>query len=257
MLALITACRSVSYIHRDMKPSNLLLNSECHLKLADFVLARSLSTPKNDDPPLQVLTDYVATRWYRAPEILLGSTCYTKGVDMWSIGCILAELLGGRPLLPGDSTTNQIEKILEVTGTPTQEEIESIKSEFANQILGEINVPQKLRTFDTLYPNADKDAINLLENLLNFNPDKRMTAEEALNHPYVAQFHSPDEEIVCTKSIHVPIDDNKKYSVSAYRDELYNSIIRPNVEVKKASRGSSETKKSKRGSGSGKKKVQV
>jgi mitogen-activated protein kinase 15 len=79
---------------------------------------------------MQVLTDYVATRWYRAPEILLGSTKYTKGVDMWSVGCILGEMLGGKPTFPGTSTMNQLDRIIEVTGRPSAEDIESIKSPF-------------------------------------------------------------------------------------------------------------------------------
>ena len=94
------------------KPSNLLLNSDCQSKLADFGLARSIAQP--DDPLAQsgpILTDYVATRWYRAPEILLGSTQYTFGVDMWSCGCILGELLGGRPMFQGSSTMNQLDKV--------------------------------------------------------------------------------------------------------------------------------------------------
>jgi mitogen-activated protein kinase 15 len=95
---------SADILHRDLKPSNLLINSECHVKVADFGLARSVAQAKEDSNPL--LTDYVATRWYRAPEILLGSTRYTKGVDMWSLGCILAELLVGKPVFPGTSTLN-------------------------------------------------------------------------------------------------------------------------------------------------------
>ena len=93
---------SAQLLHRDLKPSNLLLNSECHVKVADFGLARSLDS--KDAAP--ILTDYVATRWYRAPEILLGSNRYTKGVDMWSLGCILAELLMGKPVFPGTSTVD-------------------------------------------------------------------------------------------------------------------------------------------------------
>lgn len=108
LLKTIKYIHSADLLHRDIKPSNLLLNSECHMKLADFGLARSVSTAGKDEGP--VLTDYVATRWYRAPEILLGSTKYTKGVDLWSVGCILGELLGGKPMFPGTSTMNQLQR---------------------------------------------------------------------------------------------------------------------------------------------------
>ncbi|GFH31910.1 mitogen-activated protein kinase [Haematococcus lacustris] len=101
-------------LHRDIKPSNLLLNSDCQVKLADFGLARSVSQLNADGNNNPILTDYVATRWYRAPEILLGSTKYTYGVDMWSSGCILGELLLGKPIFPGTSTMNQLDRILEV-----------------------------------------------------------------------------------------------------------------------------------------------
>ena len=99
------------------------------MKVADFGLARSLYTRDPDQTP--ILTDYVATRWYRAPEILLGSNKYTKGVDMWSMGCILAELLLGKPVFPGTSTLNQLDRVMEVTGRPSQEDVESINSPLA------------------------------------------------------------------------------------------------------------------------------
>jgi len=99
------------------------------MKVADFGLARSLDTRDPDQTPL--LTDYVATRWYRAPEILLGSNKYTKGVDMWSMGCILAELLLGKPVFPGTSTLNQLDRVMEVTGRPSQEDVDSMNSPLA------------------------------------------------------------------------------------------------------------------------------
>jgi len=214
-----------------MKPSNLLLNSECLVKVADFGLARSIDAPKEDGGRQQVLTDYVATRWYRAPEILLGSTTYTKGVDMWSVGCILGELLGGKPMFPGTSTTNQIDRIIELTGRPSKEDVDAIQSEFAATMLDSLP-DAEARSLQTLYPNASEDALDLLQKLLMFNPDKRITAEGALEHPYVAQFHNPDEEISCEKQIQMPINDNKKLSVAAYREELYASVCKIAVEKK-------------------------
>lgn len=111
---------SGNVIHRDQKPSNILLDADCFVKLCDFGLARSLCQIQ-EDAGNPALTEYVATRWYRAPEILLGSTRYTKGVDMWSIGCILGEMLLGQPLFPGTSTINQIEKIMSAIPHPSPE----------------------------------------------------------------------------------------------------------------------------------------
>lgn len=221
---------SAQLLHRDLKPSNLLLNSECHVKVADFGLARSLDIKDTDTIP--ILTDYVATRWYRAPEILLGSNKYTKGVDMWSMGCILAELLLGKPVFPGTSTLNQLERVMELIGRPKKEDIESIDCPLAATMLESIP-PVRQKRFRDLFPTASDDALDLIRNLLQFNPSKRLTAEQALRHPYIAQFHNPDDEPTCKKKINIPIDDNQKFSIREYRNKLYADIHKRKKEIRK------------------------
>ena len=109
---------SANLLHRDMKPSNLLLNSDCLMKVADFGLARSFNIDGHDDDGDAVFTDYIATRWYRAPEILLGSNKYSTAVDMWGAGCILGEILAGKPVFAGSSTIQQLELICGLVGKP-------------------------------------------------------------------------------------------------------------------------------------------
>jgi len=228
---------SAQMLHRDMKPSNMLLNSDCLVKVCDFGLARSIaSLDSNGKVANPVLTDYVATRWYRAPEILLGSTKYTKGVDMWSLGCILGEMLSGKPIFPGTSTMNQLDRIIEVTGRPSQEDIEAIRSPFAATMLESLP-PTKPRFLSDMFPQATPEALDLLRRLLKFNPNKRITAEEVLQHPYVSQFHNDAEEPVFPNPpIRIALDDNTKYTVSEYRERLYKEIIRRKKEIRRMMR---------------------
>lgn len=223
-------------LHRDIKPSNLLLNSECLLKVADFGLARSVaSVQKNDNVSNPVLTDYVATRWYRAPEILLGSTHYTKGVDIWSVGCILGEMFLGKPMFPGTSTMNQLDRILEITGVPSQEDVDAIDSPFAATMLESLLEGKKKTSVDfrRMIPSLSADALDLLQKMLQFSPTKRISAEEALNHPYVAQFHDPTNEPVAAHVFHLEIDDNVKFSISEYRESLYTAVTKKKQDKKK------------------------
>jgi mitogen-activated protein kinase 1/3 len=184
---------SANVLHRDLKPSNLLLNTTCDLKICDFGLAR-VTDPGRDHTGF--LTEYVATRWYRAPEIMLNSKGYTKSIDVWSVGCILAEMLNNRPLFPGKHYLDQLNLILAVVGSPSQEDLQCIINEKARSYL--LSLPMKPKqSWQRLYPNADPRALDLLEKMLTFNPHKRITIEEALAHPYLEQYYDPNDEPVC------------------------------------------------------------
>lgn len=217
-------CHSGDLVHRDLKPSNLLLNEECLLKVADFGLARSLRALNKGEESASVLTDYVATRWYRAPEILLGSTSYTKAVDMWALGCIIAEMFIGKPLIPGTSTMNQLERVLEITGPPTQEEIAAIKSKFAETMLKSLKVESKKSLRAVMGRDPPTEAVDMVMQLMHFDPDKRLDCQQALEHPYMAPFLTGAEG-VCPAKLSVPIDDDHKFTVSDYRDKLYTLVV--------------------------------
>ncbi|XP_032391854.1 mitogen-activated protein kinase 15 isoform X1 [Etheostoma spectabile] len=215
---------SGNVIHRDQKPSNVLLDTDCVVKLCDFGLARSLNQIQEDSGN-PALTEYVATRWYRAPEILLGSTRYTKGVDMWSLGCILGEMLLGKALFPGTSTINQIEKIMSAIPHPSPEDILSIKSEYGSSVIQRMLLKPQVPLEDLLQLSVPPEALNLLKGLLVFNPDKRLTAEQALQHPYVARFHNSAKEPALNYDVVLPVDDDVQLSVVQYRNKLYEMIL--------------------------------
>ncbi|XP_066572105.1 mitogen-activated protein kinase 15 isoform X2 [Amia ocellicauda] len=215
---------SGNVIHRDQKPSNVLLDTDCFVKLCDFGLARSLYQIQ-EDAGNPALTEYVATRWYRAPEILLASSRYTKGVDMWSIGCILGEMLLGKPLFPGTSTINQIEKIMSVIPPPSHEDVYSIKSEYGASVIQRMMSRPRIPLENLLPPSVPPDGLDLLRKLLVFNPDKRLTAEEALSHPYVSRFHNPLKEPSLDYDVVLPVDDDTQLSVAEYRNKLYEMIL--------------------------------
>lgn len=220
---------SGNVIHRDQKPSNILLDGDCFMKLCDFGLARSLSQIGQDGDGSANLTEYVATRWYRAPEILLGSHRYTKGVDMWSCGCILGEMLLGKPLFPGTSTLNQIEKIMASIPMPSLQDIDSIKSSYGASILEKASCRPR-KNIEDLIPDAPADGLDLLKKLLHFNPDKRLTAEQALEHPYVARFHNLADEPAFGRDAVVPLSDDVQLSIEEYRNKLYELILQKKLE---------------------------
>lgn len=191
-------CRGLKYIHsanvihRDLKPGNLLVNADCELKICDFGLARGLLT---EPETAGVMTEYVATRWYRAPEIMLSYQSYTKAIDIWSVGCIFAEMMGGKPLFKGRDYIDQIKQILATLGTPDDETLQRIGSDRAQDYIR--SLPRMVKVpFQQIYPRATPAAIDLLEKMLDLDHTKRITAEQALEHPYLAAYHDSDDEPV-------------------------------------------------------------
>lgn len=163
------------FFHRDLKPENILCSGPDCCKIADFGLAREIRSR----PPY---TDYVSTRWYRGPEVLLRSTNYNSPIDIWAVGCMMAELYTLRPLFPGSSEIDQIFKICTVLGTPKQDEWEEgYRLAAAMNFRWPQCVPQNLKT---LIPNASTEAIHIMKDMMQWNPHKRPTASQCLRYPY-------------------------------------------------------------------------
>ncbi|NXN91934.1 CDK3 kinase, partial [Rhinopomastus cyanomelas] len=183
----VSFCHSHRVIHRDLKPQNLLINEAGAIKLADFGLARTFGVP------LRTYTHEVVTLWYRAPEILLGCKYYSTPVDIWSIGCIFAEMVTRRALFPGDSQIDQLFRIFRTLGTPTEAtwpgvtQLPDYKRDFPRWARKEMK---------EIVPKLDRDGRNLLVELLLYDPSRRISAKAALNHQYFFQRspRNPEEQ---------------------------------------------------------------
>ncbi|EGO01795.1 hypothetical protein SERLA73DRAFT_166309 [Serpula lacrymans var. lacrymans S7.3] len=177
-------CHENRVLHRDLKPQNLLINRKGELKLGDFGLARAFGVPVN------TFSNEVVTLWYRAPDVLLGSRTYNTSIDVWSCGCIFAEMISGVPLFRGRDNQDQLLHIMRIVGTPEDRVLRKIATESPEITLKQY--PRYPKTpFQQVLPKASAQAIDLLERLLQFDPSKRMTATEALSHPYFTGTTNP------------------------------------------------------------------
>jgi mitogen-activated protein kinase 1/3 len=227
LLSAVHFMETAKVIHRDLKPPNILVNAACELKICDFGLARTMAEDMEKDPTL-----YVVTRWYRAPELLFGCNKYTSAIDLWSVGCILAELIGRKPLFPGDDYLEQIQLIVNVIGQPSQSDLESLKdqgdSEEGPAVRYLRDLPHKTKTPWKDVPQLAKAtplSLDLLDRLLTFNADERITAEQAIKHPYLAAYHSQKLER-CDKSFTdtADLDESQEASKSAMRAAIVKEI---------------------------------
>lgn len=177
----VAYCHHHRVLHRDLKPPNLLINREGQLKLADFGLARAFGIP------VRSFTHEVVTLWYRAPDVLMGSRRYSTPVDLWSVGCIFAEMANGKPLIAGTSEADQLERIFRLLGTPSQVDYPGIVDlpEYHPNLP---RYPPPMNGFAGLVPTLDTTGVDLLSKMLQYDPARRITANEALKHPFFYEF---------------------------------------------------------------------
>uniref|UniRef100_A0AAY4B0W4 mitogen-activated protein kinase n=1 Tax=Denticeps clupeoides TaxID=299321 RepID=A0AAY4B0W4_9TELE len=185
MLRGLEYIHAAGIIHRDLKPGNLAINQDCELKILDFGLARQADSE---------MTGYVVTRWYRAPEIILSWMHYTQTVDIWSVGCIMAEMLLGKPLFKGNDHLDQLTEIMKITGTPTQEFICKLQSQDAKNYIAKLPKLKK-KDLQTLLPKANPQAVSVLDHMLLLDPECRATASKALQLPYFSDLRDTEEQV--------------------------------------------------------------
>ncbi|KAK2739024.1 regulator of ime2 [Myotisia sp. PD_48] len=192
--------RSLAYIHsqgichRDIKPQNLLLDpSTGILKLCDFGSAKILV---ENEPNVS----YICSRYYRAPELIFGATNYTTKIDVWSTGCVMAELMLGQPLFPGESGIDQLVEIIKVLGTPTREQIRTMNPNYMEHKFPQI----KPHPFNKVFRKASPEAIDLITALLEYTPTQRLSAVEALCHPFFDELRDPETRLPDSRHPNAP-----------------------------------------------------
>jgi negative regulator of PHO system len=178
----IDFCHKNRVLHRDLKPQNLLINGKGALKLGDFGLARAFGIPVN------TFSNEVVTLWYRAPDVLLGSRTYNTSIDIWSAGCIMAEMFTGRPLFPGTTNEDQLIRIFRIMGTPTETTWPGVSQLPEYKTNFQMYIRQDLRD---ILRQIDPDGIDLLTRMLQVQPELRISAAGALQHPWFSEWNSP------------------------------------------------------------------
>jgi len=222
---------SAGVIHRDLKPRNLLVNCNCDLKICDYGLARfDASEAAGKSSPK---TEYVCTRWYRAPEVLCSWIDYGKPIDIWSVGCIFAEMVRRKPIFPGKSTQHQLQIIIQCVGTPSKEFLAKTPNAKCRKFLESIS-PLAPKPLAEQVSQASEDGFDLMNKTLRFAPGERPTVQQALGHPYFVQLHCPEDE-----PVRCPLDEDdfefehRKIDMQALREEMFIEALRYHPETLK------------------------
>lgn len=227
MLCGIKHLHSAGIIHRDLKPSNIVVKSDCTLKILDFGLARTAGTSF-------MMTPYVVTRYYRAPEVILGMG-YKENVDIWSVGCIMGEMIKGGVLFPGTDHIDQWNKVIEQLGTPSAEFMKKLQPTVRNYVENRPKYPGI--KFEELFPDwifpseSERDKIktsqarDLLSKMLVIDPDKRISVDEALRHPYITVWYDPAEAEAPPPQIYDAQLEEREHAIEEWKELIYKEVM--------------------------------
>lgn len=228
MLEGIKAMHSIGCLHRDLKPGNILVSKDCQLRITDFGLARFLDDQtKRGENEVSPMTQYVVTRWYRPPELLLAPKLpYGEAVDLWSIGCILAELIKRKALFPGKDHLGQVDLIFQACGYKSEDELGFPIDADSARVLQSMKKYDK-QPFSKYIPNADAESLEMLEALLTVNPNHRPSAEQALRHPFLADaevLHDYSKTYLTRPSPDYFAFESKPFTVPELRQMIHDEV---------------------------------
>jgi mitogen-activated protein kinase 1/3 len=199
---------SCKVLHRDLKPSNLLVNSNCDLKICDFGLARGIHDPEEGRGGTMMLTEYVVTRWYRAPEIMLACHEYSYPIDVWSVGCIFAELILRKPFFPGDDYIDQLTIIARKLGKLPDSDLDFVTSDKAKRFMRKLPSTTPV-SLSEQFPGTSPEPLDAMHKMMDIHPRRRSTVEQALKHTFFEPLHNPEDEPVSSRPFDFSFEKEK------------------------------------------------